>query len=246
RSYGLMSMQAADAVMPLEGAFLAIDNPYLWHIFVTHQLAKFSFYLAGRFLPPRGMLSFIPQGYEGAFPEEAQLFAGLPLFEMFSTQEKISEFLESSEYSNKDKLNFLNYLLKIHKKDKAVLAETPEFADIVDSTVDVYVKHVKDFLLGKELEKEISAIEKELRDLREDDVRVDRKIREDQSGLTRKIAFQIVKRELKSQVSNLKAKKTLVSKMLELLKTISTYDERIKDQIDFTSFSMPVFCFNLF
>ena len=113
RSAGSINMQMLDLIMPLEGAFLAMDSPWLWPIFLIHNGIKFSYYLAGSLLPTRGQIIFTTSNIAKS-DEFLREFTPEQIINRryFEEQLGILRYLESKNVSSRDKITLLKYFSK--------------------------------------------------------------------------------------------------------------------------------------
>ena len=114
RTSGSLIMQMSELVFPLEGILFAADSPYFWHVLIAHNMLKFSYYLAGTFLPTRGQMIIAGPGVATTdeflreiLPEQMIHFS---YFKESSTG--ILPYLQSKQVPAKDKLNLLKYFAK--------------------------------------------------------------------------------------------------------------------------------------
>ena len=155
RSTGMVSMQALDLVMPLEGALLAFDSPYLIWVFSIHQLLKFGVYVAGVSLEQKGSLIMVPS--ELYDTEEAKAYLNLDSIassNIFKTAEKTLEFLKDESIPMGLKVNFLKYIDKVIKTDVELINNNEKFKEILKDILTV----TSNFLVeeGQKLQSEIN------------------------------------------------------------------------------------------
>ena len=154
RSTGMVSMQALDLVMPVEGALLAFDSPYLAWVFGIHQTVKFGVYVAGRLAQQRGTMIMVPSDvYE---TDEAKSYLNLdavPNSELFRSSEKTLEFLKDESIPRALKVNFIKYINKIFETDGELIDSSPEFKGVLKDILETTATYLDEE--GKTLKAEI-------------------------------------------------------------------------------------------
>ena len=158
RSQGMLSMQALDLIMPVEGALLAFDSPWLGVIFGIHQAVKFGVYIGGRILPQKGTLIMVPSDVYNT--SEAQSYLNLeaiPSSDIFKSEEKTLEFFRDEAIPRAVKANFMKYINNIFNKDAELVKNNPEFRGILKSVVEATAVYVgeEEIKLNNEIKENI-------------------------------------------------------------------------------------------
>jgi hypothetical protein len=144
RNQGMLSMQALDLVMPIEGALLAFDSPYLIWIFSIHQAAKFSVYVAGRLAKQKGNAIFIPKSlYEMGEVNDYINTGGIPNNDLFESAEKTRDFLNDDKIARAYKVNFVKYIKNILDTEQNLLEENTRFKELLMGIVTEMNDYVK-------------------------------------------------------------------------------------------------------
>lgn len=132
RNQGMLSMQALDLVMPIEGALLAFDSPYLIWVFSIHQAAKFSVYVAGRLAKQKGNAIFIPKNlYSMGEVNDYINTGGVPNNDLFESVEKTRDFLNDDKIARAYKVNFVKYIRNILDTEQELLKENTRFKELL-------------------------------------------------------------------------------------------------------------------
>ncbi|MEI6093309.1 MAG: hypothetical protein WCQ47_06465 [bacterium] len=143
RGTGMVSMQALDLIMPVEGALLAFDSPYLIWVFSIHQAFKFGVYLTAVAANQRGTIIVMPEDlYNTPEAKEYLNISSVPRSDLFKSSERTKVFLEDENIPMALKVNFAKYIRKIFDKEQDLIKTRPEFKKILTEILETTITYL--------------------------------------------------------------------------------------------------------